>query len=137
MKVKLHEDNKVKSVRGGLIRGSDIDAAAVNLARRNNARLPGGDELRVRTSDFRDLEPLENRLIVCNPPYGIRMKQGEDMAGFMKDFGDFLKQRCTGSEAWIYFGDPELTKAVGLKTARRIPLRNGGLDGRLVKYELY
>ncbi len=136
-KVKLQEDNKVKSVRGGLIRGSDIDPAAVKMTRRNNARLPGGDELRVRTCDFRDLEGLENHLILCNPPYGIRMKQGEGMAAFMGEFGDFLKQRCKGSEAWIYLGDPELAKSVGLKAARRIPLRNGGLDGRLVKYELY
>ncbi len=136
-KVKLQEDNKVKSVRGGLIRGSDIDPSAVAMTRRNNARLPGGDELRVRTADFHDLEPLENRLIVCNPPYGIRMKEADEMAGFMRDFGDFLKQKCTGSEAWIYLGDPDLFKLVGLKTARRIPLRNGGLDGRLVKYELY
>ncbi len=136
-KVKLQEDNKVKSVRGGLIRGSDINAKAVRMTRANNARLPGGDELRVRTADFHDLEPLENRLIVCNPPYGIRMKEAGEMAEFMQDFGDFLKQKCTGSEAWIYLGDPELFKFVGLKTARRIPLRNGGLDGRLVKYELY
>ncbi|MBU2500137.1 class I SAM-dependent RNA methyltransferase, partial [bacterium] len=111
--------------------------AAVQITRRNNARLPGGDELRVKTGDFRTLEPLENRIIVCNPPYGIRMKQGDDMAAFLQDFGDFLKQKCTGSEAWVYLGDPELTKLVGLKAARRIPLRNGGLDGRLVKYELY
>ncbi|MGD9548831.1 MAG: class I SAM-dependent RNA methyltransferase [Candidatus Krumholzibacteriia bacterium] len=137
VKVKLQEDNAVRSVRGGLIRGSDIDPAAVQIARRNNARLPGGDELRVKTGDFRTLEPLENRIIVCNPPYGIRMKQGDDMAGFLQDFGDFLKQKCAGSEAWVYLGDPELTKLVGLKAARRIPLRNGGLDGRLVKYELY
>ncbi len=136
-KVKLQEDNKMKSVRGGLIRGSDINAKAVRMTRANNARLPGGDELRVRTADFHDLEPLENRMIVCNPPYGIRMKADDDMHAFMGEFGDFLKQKCKGSEAWIYLGDPELLKHVGLKTARRVPLRNGGLDGRLVKYELY
>ena len=55
----------------------------------------------------------------------------------MKEFGDFLKQRCTGSDAFIYFGDRELVKSFGLKPAFKMPLRNGGLDGRLVKYELY
>jgi putative N6-adenine-specific DNA methylase len=135
--VKLEEDNKVKVVRGGQIRGSDIDPNAVKMTRRNIARIPGGDELRVKTADFRDLAPLENRLIVCNPPYGIRLKKGEDMAAFMREFGDFLKQKCTGSDAFIYVGDPELVKEVGLKAAWKKPLRNGGLDGRLVKYELY
>ncbi len=59
------------------------------------------------------------------------------MGAFMKDFGDFLKQRCKGSDAYIYLGDAELVKHVGLKAAFKKPLRNGGLDGRLVKYELY
>jgi putative N6-adenine-specific DNA methylase len=137
VKVKLHEDNQIKLVRGGLIRGSDINAKAVRMTRSNNARIPGGDELIVKTRDFRDLESLENRLIVCNPPYGIRMMKDEDMGVFMGELGDFLKQKCTGSDAYIYFGDRELVKSFGLKAAFKLPLRNGGLDGRLVKYELY
>ena len=137
VKMKFEEDNRIKVVRGGQIRGSDIDPKAVKMTRRNVARIPGGDELRVKTADFRDLDPLEDRLIVCNPPYGIRLKKGEDMAAFMGEFGDFLKQKCTGSDAFIYVGDPELVKEVGLKAAWKKPLRNGGLDGRLVKYELY
>ena len=45
VKVKFEEDNKIKVVRGGLIRGSDIDPNAVKMTRRNIARIPGGDEL--------------------------------------------------------------------------------------------
>jgi putative N6-adenine-specific DNA methylase len=137
VKVKLQEDNKIKVVREGAIRGSDLNGKAVAMTRRNNARIPGGDALMVRTLDFRDIESLEDTLIVCNPPYGIRMMKDEDMGAFMKDFGDFLKQRCKGSDAYLYLGDPELVKSVGLKAAFKKPLRNGGLDGRLVKYELY
>ena len=137
VKVKIEEDNKIKLVRGGLIRGSDIDPKAVKKTRKNNARIPGGDELRVKTADFRDLPPLENALIVCNPPYGIRMKHGDDMELFIKEFGDFLKQKCKNCQAFIYFGDRELVKSLGLKTSMKMPLRNGGLDGRLVWYELY
>jgi len=137
VKVKFQEDNKIKLVRGGLIRGSDINAKAVKMTRENNARIPGGDELIVKTMDFRDIESLENRLIVCNPPYGIRLMKDEDMGRFLSEFGDFLKQKCTGSDAYVYFGDRELVKSFGLKAAFKMPLRNGGLDGRLVKYELY
>jgi len=137
IKVKFQEDNRMQPVRGGLIRGSDIEPMAVRMTRNNVARLPGGDDLRVKTADYRDLPELENRLIVCNPPYGIRMKKGEDMKAFCRELGDFLKQKCTGSQAFIYFGDRELVKAVGLKTSMKMPLRNGGLDGRLVWYELY
>lgn len=137
VKVKFEEDNKIRQVRGGLIKGSDIDAKAVEMTRRNLARIPGGDDLRVKTSDFRDLPPMEGRLIICNPPYGIRMLKDTDLGAFFKDFGDFLKQKCQGSQAFIYFGDKELVKLIGLKTSMKMPLRNGGLDGRLVWYELY
>jgi putative N6-adenine-specific DNA methylase len=137
VKVKFTEQNEVQPVRGGLIKGSDIDAEAVRMTRENNARLPGGDELRVRTADFRDLPELPPGVIVCNPPYGIRLAGDQDMAAFMKDLGDFLKQKCAGSRAWIYLGDKELVKHVGLKAQRRIPLRNGGLDGRLVMYDVH
>jgi putative N6-adenine-specific DNA methylase len=65
------------------------------------------------------------------------MRRGEDMGAFMKEFGDFLKQRCTGSAAYVYFGNRELIKQVGLRSAWKKPLKNGQLDGRLVKYELY
>jgi putative N6-adenine-specific DNA methylase len=65
------------------------------------------------------------------------MMKAEDMAAFCRDFGDFLKQKCKGSQAFVYFGDRELVKSVGLKASMKMPLRNGGLDGRLVWYELY
>lgn len=137
VKVKFEEENKIKLVRGGLIRGSDIDPKAVKMTRGNNARLPGGDELIVKTSDFRDLPPLENHMIVCNPPYGVRLMHGEDMGAFYKEFGDFLKQKCKGSQAYVYFGDRELIGTLGLKPSMKMPIRNGGLDGRLVWYQIH
>jgi putative N6-adenine-specific DNA methylase len=87
--------------------------------------------------DFRQIEGLENRVILCNPPYGIRMKRQDGLEDFYRQLGDFLKQRCKGSEAYIYFGNREMIKRIGLKPAWKKPLRNGGLDGRVVKYEMY
>jgi putative N6-adenine-specific DNA methylase len=137
VKVKFEVDNRVRILAGGLVKGSDIDRKAVAMTRANNANLPGGDELRVKTADFRDLPVIKRGLIVCNPPYGIRMTPEGDMGAFMKDFGDFLKQKCAGCRAFVYFGEPELAKQVGLKAKQRLPLRNGGLDGRLVSYDLF
>ena len=56
---------------------------------------------------------------------------------FIKQFGDFLKQRCKGAEAYLYFGNRELIKSIGLKPDWKKVLISGGLDGRLVKYSLY
>ncbi|MCK7513314.1 MAG: hypothetical protein MZV70_60965 [Desulfobacterales bacterium] len=59
------------------------------------------------------------------------------MGGFYRELGDFLKQRCQGSTAFIYFGDREMLKHIGLKPSWKRPLKNGGLDGRLARFELY
>jgi len=60
-----------------------------------------------------------------------------DLQDFYKRLGDFLKQRCNGSTAYIYFGEREYIKNIGLKSSWKRLLSNSGLDGRLVKYELY
>ena len=87
--------------------------------------------------DVAEIENLENRIVLCNPPYGIRMKGQGCLEDFYRNLGDFLKQRCRGSQAYIYFGNREMIKRIGLKPSWKKPLRNGGLDGRLVKYDLY
>jgi putative N6-adenine-specific DNA methylase len=126
-----------KDARPTLISGSDINAEAVKAVRINRKALPGGEEIKVRRADFHDLEGFSNTTIVTNPPYGIRLGNAEETALLLKEFGDFLKQRCTGSSAYIYYGEPTLVKKLGLKPEWKQPLRAGGLDGTLCKYELY
>ncbi len=130
-------DQEIRSPGDGLITGSDIDPEAVVATRKNLRALPGGDAIRTRQADFRKLEPINGATIICNPPYGLRMDRGEDMAAFYKSLGDFLKQRCTDSTAYIYFGKREWIKKLGLRTTWKKPLVNGALDGRLVKVEVY
>ena len=135
--IKAEARKQMRELPDGMICGSDKDKAAIAAVYANAPLLPGGDAIRISKKDFNAIAGLENRTIVCNPPYGIRMQPNADLHGFYKGFGDFLKQRCKGSAAFIYFGNRELIKSVGLKPAWKIPISNAGLDGRLVKYELY
>jgi putative N6-adenine-specific DNA methylase len=96
-----------------------------------------GNNVSVERADFRKLPALEGHVIVTNPPYGIRMGADEDLEAFYKDLGDFLKQKCKGSTAYIYFGERRYIKKIGLKASWKKPIKAGGLDGRLVKYEIY
>ena len=120
-----------------LLSGSDVSADAVASARRNMMDLPYGDRVGLRVTDFRAISELRDRVILCNPPYGIRLERDRNLALFYKDLGDFLKQRCPGSSAFIYFGNREWIAHVGLKPSWKKALKSGGLDGRLVKYEIY
>ncbi len=135
--VKTKANAEITEMADELIKGSDISADALKAVRTNRSALPDVGKIKVRRSDFKALEPLENTTIITNPPYGIRLGDQESTALLLKEFGDFLKQKCTGCSAFIYYGDATLVKKLGLKPEWKQPLRSGGLDGVLCKYELY
>ena len=105
--------------------------------RTNRKSLPGGEVIKVRRADFHELEGFSNTTLITNPPYGIRLGETESAVVLLKEFGDFLKQKCTGCSAFIYYGDKSLMKKLGLKPEWKRELRAGGLDGMRCKYELY
>jgi len=135
--VKKEADGHIRELPKGLIAGSDMSAEAVSAARTNLMGLHYGNNVSVEKWDFRNLSALEKHVIVTNPPYGIRMGGDENLEMFYKNLGDFLKQKCKGSAAFVYFGEREYIKKIGLKASWKKPIKAGGLDGRLVKYEMY
>ena len=136
-RVKSKADDSIREIPQDLLFGNDYNQRTVEIARHNNSLLPGGDRIAWRSGDFRKLHGLTNCTILCNPPYGVRLERGGTVPKLLADFGDFLKQKCTGSDALIYVGDKELLKEVGLRPKWKMVLRNGPLDGRLALYELY
>jgi len=74
-------------------------------------------------------------ILVFNPPYGERL--AIDAKSFYKKIGDTLKHNYSNTRAWFITSDLQALKYVGLKTSRRIPLKNGNLDCRFVQYEIY
>ncbi|NOY23733.1 MAG: class I SAM-dependent RNA methyltransferase [Acidobacteria bacterium] len=136
-KVKQDADGRVLPYPEGLIQGSDIDGRAVDAACENLNEIPGGDLVQVRRRDFHDLKGFKNVTIITNPPYGVRLGEQNQAEITIHEFGDFLKQSCTGSTAWILCGSIGLMKHIGLRTSKRVPLFNGPLETRLVKLDLY
>lgn len=136
-KVKKEAVKNSQPIDNNLIQGSDVDSTAVSVAQKNSAVIDPNGKIKIFQKDIFDIEKLESTTIVCNPPYGIRIKESGDLGTFYKRLGDFLKQRCTNSTAYIYFGDRAHIKNIGLRSNKKWILSNGGLDGRLVKYEMY
>ena len=134
-KVKRRCNEEIRPLPMNLISGSDLDPESVKASLDNIFELPFGDRIEIRQCDFKDAGPLNNMTVICNPPYGMRLEN--DDGEQVKELGDFLKQQCSGSTAWIYLGSTSLVKRIGLRSSKRIILDNGGLDGRLVKLEMY
>jgi putative N6-adenine-specific DNA methylase len=88
--------------------------------------------------ELSDLEPPENQgIIICNPPYGKRLGEVKALGSLYQELGDIFKQRFKGWIAYVLSGNKELTKQIGLRTSKRIPVYNGSLPCTLLRYELF
>jgi len=121
------------------ILATDRDERAVQATRRNLKAAWMNRWVEVAKRDVLELElPWgEGGLIVANPPYGKRIGDVKRLRTFYKRLGDSLKTNAQGAEAWLLVGNRELANQIGLKAKRRIPLFNGPIECRLLKYELY
>ena len=136
-RVKREAEGEMRPIPSGMISGSDVSRLAVEAAGTNLSSLPYGKHVELKIASFQELDNLEGRVIVCNPPYGIRMGDPDMATKLYKEFGDFLKHRCKGTTAYIYFGNRKTIGFIGLKPSWKKPFSIGGLDGRLAKFELY
>jgi putative N6-adenine-specific DNA methylase len=135
--VKRDLDSRIREVPPDLIAGSDVSQEAVESARLNLRALPGGERVSVRVADFRRLTGFESGVLVANPPYGIRLGDPEEVRELYRELGDFLKQRCKGSSAFIYVGDRDLLRAIGLRPSAKKALVTGNLDGRCCRFDIF
>ncbi|MDP3259926.1 MAG: hypothetical protein Q8M34_04995, partial [Thermodesulfovibrionales bacterium] len=76
-------------------------------------------------------------VVILNPEYGERMGEEKALEDTYEGMGDFFKQRCKGYTGYIFTGNLDLAKKVGLKAKRRIQFFNGSIECRLLEYELY
>ena len=135
--IKKDARDNFRDLKKGLISGSDVSEQSVNAVKTNIMGLHFGSEITIEQKDFQDIESIDNSVIVTNPPYGIRMGKEQNLNKFYENFGLFLKNKCRKSTAFVYFGEPRYIKKVPLSPSWKRPLKIGGLDGKLVKYELY
>ena len=82
------------------------------------------------------LAPADHGVMVCNPPYGVRIGEAEGLAELYPQLGDALKQRWSGWRCFFLSADPALPKLIRLNASRRTPLFNGALECRLFEYRM-
>lgn len=120
------------------ITGCDRNSEVLTQAEYNAKKCGVDDHIQLLQADLSEVEPTgDNGIIVCNPPYGERLGNVEELGDLYQQLGDVLKQRFTGWTAFIFTGNKALSKRIGLRTSQRIALYNGALPCTLLKYELY
>ena len=133
-RVKAEEKDRLN----GRIIATDISQQAVDSGRKN-AMTAGLDRfIEFGVCDFSNTPvPDGGGVVILNPEYGDRMGEEEELRTIYKGIGDFFKKRCQGYTGYVFTGNVELAKRVGLRTKRRLSFYNGPIECRLLEYDLY
>ena len=132
-------EKQVTNVEGLKIMATDISEDAINISK-VNAGIAGVEELiDFEVCDFEETTIIENEtgVVYLNPEYGDRLGVEAELEKTYKRMGDFFKQKCKGYTGYIFTGNLELAKKIGLKPKRRIEFYTSKIDCRLFEYELY
>lgn len=117
--------------------GREQDPEVLEQARQNATAARVAPWLQLQAGDCRDFQPpADPGILVCNPPYGERIGDGDALEALYADLGAMVKERCSGWTLWLLSGNPQLTGALRMKASRRIPVSNGGIDCRWLRYEI-
>ena len=130
---------QVKELPQVKIIATDISEDAINISR-INAGMAGVEEIiEFGVCDFEETTVPEEKegVVFFNPEYGDRLGEEEELQATYKRMGDFLKKKCKGYTGYIFTGNLELGKKIGLKPKRRIEFYTSKIDCRLFEYELY
>ncbi len=131
------DGNALIASNGVKMHGADRSDRAIDSARENLKFTSLYDDITLEVRTFEDSQPpFENGFIISNPPYDERL-QIEDSLVFYKMIGDTLKRKFAGYTAWLISSDLESIKFIGLRPSRRIPVFNGPLECRFLKFDLF
>ncbi len=121
-----------------VIVAGDIDPAAISAAKANAVRAGVEDLIQFETVDYRETQLPEGKTwIVLNPEYGERMGADRELEAHYREIGAWLKSANTGGKGLVISGNLPLAKRFGLKLSGRHTLFNGGMECRLLMFDLF
>jgi putative N6-adenine-specific DNA methylase len=118
--------------------GSDLRRDAIAFSRGNAKAAGVGHVLRFEVKDVRDFQPPTGPpgTIICNPPYGERIGEEQDLKALYQTLGEVFQQRCAGWTVFVFTGNARLAPNIGLTPIEEVPLFNGKIPCRLIQYQV-
>ena len=136
----LNEKNKAKNKiinyeKLPTIIGCEINKKVFEQANVNISLSGLENYIKLINDDFLALQlSCKPGIIICNPPYGKKLGDENELIYLYEQMGIFLKNNFSGWEFWLLSGNPKLTKYLKMKSSLKIPVSNGGIDCRWIKY---
>ncbi|MFZ1532639.1 MAG: class I SAM-dependent RNA methyltransferase [Chitinophagaceae bacterium] len=141
--VYLQEDTllekQIMDVPGLRIIATDYSERAIENAKKNAIAAGVASLIDFAVCDFAatEIPPAVPGIFYVNPEYGERLGDVKELEETYSRIGDFMKQKCGGYFGYVFTGNLELAKKIGLKAKRRIEFYTSTIDCRLLEYELY
>ena len=131
-------EEQIREVPRLQIIATDMSEDAIYISK-INAEVAGVEELiQFSVCDFEKTEiPSGPGVVYFNPEYGERLGEIAELEATYARMGDFMKKKCQGYTGYIFTGNLDLAKKIGLRASRRIEFFNAMIDCRLLEYELY
>jgi 23S rRNA G2445 N2-methylase RlmL len=131
--------SKIQEVPGLKVIATDISEDAIEVSKVNAGIAGVADLIDFKVCDFQETEVPqgEKGIVFFNPEYGERLGEESELEGTYALIGDFLKKKCKGYTGYVFTGNLDLAKKIGLKASRRVEFYSAKIDCRLLEYELY
>jgi len=130
--------DQVKDPEDVFISASDINPAAIRAAELNAIEAGVAHLIHFQITDFRELNIPENDqdgIIIMNAEYGEQLGDIKELKPLYNDIGKWFK-KFQGFDAFLFTGNPELVKSVGLRADEKTPFMNAKIECRLLKYSI-
>lgn len=124
------------------IHGYDANPSVIGAAKDNAKRAGLEGNIRISQRELSQLKALTHNaggrkgLLVTNPPYGERLSDQPTIIYLYRHLGQVLHAEFQGWNAGVFTGNPELGKAIGLRSHKQYKLYNGLIESRLLLIDL-
>ena len=123
------------------IRGYDKDSKAIIAAQENIISAGLDKHIRVISKPLEAFKlpthkKIERGLIICNPPYGERWGDVEELKPLYRDLGEILKRECPGWQFAVITGNSDLSGELKLRADKKYQIFNGAIPSQLILYQL-
>jgi putative N6-adenine-specific DNA methylase len=117
--------------------GSDKSAKSLQLAKESIRRAFLDKKIELVHEPIETyIPPVGGGFMITNPPYDERLRV-ENILGLYQLLGDRMKRYYKGYQVWIFSGNPDAMKSVGLHPTKKIPMLNGSIDCTFRRYDIY
>ena len=117
--------------------GCEVDEMIAHSASENVRKAGLEDYIEIINCPFQECQlPPGLGFLICNPPYGKRIGDENELPNLYKQLGQYCKEKASGWELWLLSGNPKLSKYLGMKASQRFQVNNGSIDCRWLNYKI-